>query len=48
MASIQEYKKGKFRLSVQDPFTDKYSGLTPEQKGIYSQTYNPRTRTLFY
>ena len=32
----------------QDPFTDKYSGLTPEQKGIYSQNYNPRTRTLFY
>ena len=32
----------------QDPFTEKYSALTPEQKGIYSQTYNPRTRTLFY
>ena len=32
----------------QDPFTEKYAALTPQQKGIYSQDYNPRTRTLFY
>ena len=31
-----------------DPFTEKYSALTPEQKGIYTQNYSPRTRTLFY
>lgn len=33
---------------AKDPFTEKYSALTPEQKGIYTQNYSPRTRTLFY
>lgn len=33
---------------AQDPFTEKYSALTPEQRGIYTQNYSPRTRTLFY
>tara|TARA_R110002110_G_C13320322_1_gene705978 strand:+ start:88 stop:498 length:411 start_codon:yes stop_codon:yes gene_type:complete len=33
---------------AEDPFTEKYAALTPQQKGIYSQDYNPRTRTLFY
>ncbi len=31
-----------------DPFTERFSRLTPMQKGIYSQDYNPRTRQIYY
>ena len=31
-----------------DPFTERYSRLTPKQRGIYSQDYNPRTRQIYY
>ena len=31
-----------------DPFTERYSGLTPMQKGIYSQQFSPSTRFIYY
>lgn len=32
----------------QDPFTERYSGLTPMQKGVYSQQFSPSTRFIYY
>lgn len=32
----------------EDPFTEKYSALTPMQKGIYNQQYAPSTRFIYY
>mgnify|MGYP003644022694 CR=1 FL=1 len=31
-----------------DPFTERFAGLTPSEKGIYTQNYNPRTRHIYY
>lgn len=31
-----------------DPFTERYTAMTPQSRGEYSQQYNPRTRFLFY
>ncbi len=31
-----------------NPFTERFARLTPQQRGIYTQDYNPRTRMIFY
>ena len=31
-----------------DPFTERYSRLSPTQRGIYSQDYSPSTRFIYY
>jgi len=31
-----------------DPFTERYTAMTPQSRGEYSQQYNPRTRFIFY
>lgn len=31
-----------------DPFTERFSRLTPMQKGIYGGDFNPRTRQIYY
>ena len=31
-----------------DPFTERYSGLSPMQRGVYSQQYSPSTRFIYY
>ena len=30
------------------PFTERYARLTPAERGIYTQNYNPRTRHIYY
>jgi len=32
----------------QDPFTERYSGISPTQKGVYSQRFSPSTRFIYY
>jgi|TARA_Y100000593_G_C4304126_1_gene334893 hypothetical protein len=31
-----------------DPFTERYSALSPIQRGIYSQQFSPSTRFIYY